>query len=381
MNIIFDKILGRIRQSGDSGNGSTMQPVRLATAAALPANTRTGNTLTADLNGALGNIDGVAAVVGDRILVKNEGTGANNGWYEIDSIGSGGSKWSMTRTTDADTSAEIVSGVVTAVEEGTDNADKIFMLTTNNPITINVTSLTFTATGGSVLSVFGRTGAVVSANGDYNASQVTNAVPYTGATADVNIGTYTFIGHSLKSDASDGVLIESANGTDVGIFGAGNTANALFYGGVNVTGAVTAASVNNTYSTTVTVSSAELLDLFNTPKTLIAAPSAGTYISVRSFDMLYDYGGTAYANTGNNLQVRYTNGAGYQLTPNIFANGFLNATVDKIYQVPLLGSVFQEAATSIVAQPLVLWYATSNLTTGNGVLRIKITYEIITTGF
>ncbi len=59
-------------------------------------------------------------------------------------------------------------------------------------------------------------------------------VPYTGATKDVNIGTNTYIGHSLKSDASDGVLIEAANGTDVGIFGAGNTANSSLYGGLTI---------------------------------------------------------------------------------------------------------------------------------------------------
>ena len=59
-------------------------------------------------------------------------------------------------------------------------------------------------------------------------------VPYTGATTNVNIGTNTYIGHSLKSDASDGVLIEAANGTDVGIFGAGNTANSSLYGGLTI---------------------------------------------------------------------------------------------------------------------------------------------------
>ena len=47
--------------------------VRLATTAALAANTRTGNVLLANANGALGNIDSVAVVVGDRILVQFEG--------------------------------------------------------------------------------------------------------------------------------------------------------------------------------------------------------------------------------------------------------------------------------------------------------------------
>ena len=61
-------------------------------------------------------------------------------------------------------------------------------------------------------------------------------VPYTGATSDVNIGTHTYIGHSIKGDASDGLLIESNNGTDIGLLGAGNTANVTWYGNHNFNG-------------------------------------------------------------------------------------------------------------------------------------------------
>lgn len=39
--------------------------------------------------------------------------------------------------------------------------------------------------------------------------------------------------HKLAGDATDGLIIESANGTDVGILGAGNTANATWYGNHN----------------------------------------------------------------------------------------------------------------------------------------------------
>lgn len=75
----------------------------------------------------------------------------------------------------------------------------------------------------------------------YVSTDLSGYVPYTGATTNVNIGTNTYIGHSLKSDASDGVLIEAANGTDVGIFGAGNTANSSLYGGLTI-GSLTSGS-------------------------------------------------------------------------------------------------------------------------------------------
>lgn len=55
-------------------------------------------------------------------------------------------------------------------------------------------------------------------------------------TLSVGVGAGILQTHSVKSDASDGLLIEANNGTDVAVLGAGNTANALFYGGVNVTG-------------------------------------------------------------------------------------------------------------------------------------------------
>ena len=57
---------------------------RVATTAALPANTRVLNVLTANVNGALPAIDGIAISVADRVLVKNEALGQNNGSYCLD---------------------------------------------------------------------------------------------------------------------------------------------------------------------------------------------------------------------------------------------------------------------------------------------------------
>lgn len=119
--------------------------VRAATTGALAANTRTGNELEADVVGAFGTLDGVTLVEGvDYILVKNEVAGLKNGVYLVTSLGSGGSKWKLTRSALLDTSAEMLSGILIAVEEGTVNADTLWQLDTNNPIDLNVTSLSFT---------------------------------------------------------------------------------------------------------------------------------------------------------------------------------------------------------------------------------------------
>jgi len=118
--------------------------VRAATNAALPANTRTGNVLTASANGVLTAIDTtVTLIVGDRLLVKNEATGANNGIYTVTSVGAVGAPWSLTRAIDADVSADVTSGLYCFVEEGTVNANAGYVLTTANPIVLNTTALSF----------------------------------------------------------------------------------------------------------------------------------------------------------------------------------------------------------------------------------------------
>ena len=117
--------------------------VRAATAAALPSYTRTTNVITASANGALAAVDGVTLVANDRLLLKDGAAGADNGIYIVTTVGDGSNPFVLTRSTDADSSAEVTGGMYMFVEEGTANEDGGFVLTTNNPITLNTTSLTF----------------------------------------------------------------------------------------------------------------------------------------------------------------------------------------------------------------------------------------------
>lgn len=96
---------------------------------------RAATTANITLSGAQ-TIDGVSVIANDRVLVKNQSTGADNGLYLCVT-----GAW--TRTTDADASSEVTAGMFAMVEEGTVNADTAWVLTTNNPITLGVTSLTF----------------------------------------------------------------------------------------------------------------------------------------------------------------------------------------------------------------------------------------------
>lgn len=131
---------------GAAGGGSLILGVRVATAAALPANTRTANVLLADANGSLNTagIDGKTDLaVGEMVLVKNEVAGADNGVYVIDDLGGASSAWQMTRAPMMDSSDDIVPSMLFAVSEGTANADTVFVLSTDATITLNTTALAF----------------------------------------------------------------------------------------------------------------------------------------------------------------------------------------------------------------------------------------------
>lgn len=83
-------------------------------------------------------VDGVTLATGDRILIKNQATGSENGIYTVNATGS------PTRATDADSSTEVSAGMAVFVEAGTTNADTGWLLTTDGAITLGTTALVFT---------------------------------------------------------------------------------------------------------------------------------------------------------------------------------------------------------------------------------------------
>lgn len=115
---------------------------RLATAAALPANGRVGNVLTANANGAL-TIDEVSAEVGDLVLVKNEGVQKHNGLFTVVAAGGASAKFILERSEGFRDSQDVVSGSMVTVAEGRRNAVRQFVLTQPAPIVLNSTVLTF----------------------------------------------------------------------------------------------------------------------------------------------------------------------------------------------------------------------------------------------
>ena len=222
--------------------------VRVATTGNLSATYNNANgTLTASSNGAI-SIDGVSLVADDRVLVKDQSTGAQNGFYKVTTVGSGSAAFVLTRTPDADAASELTAGAFTFVEEGTANADNGYVLSTDGAITLGTTAITFEQFSGAGQISAGagltKTGNTIDAVGTSNRISVSaNAIDistsYVGQTSITTLGTITTGtwtateiavtsgGTGLTSVAKGTVLVANSANTISALDGGGNSADGL----------------------------------------------------------------------------------------------------------------------------------------------------------
>ena len=102
--------------------------------------TRVATTANINLSNALENgdtLDGVTLATGNKVLVKDQTDATENGIYNVVASGA------ATRDTDYDTVAEL-AGQLVIVQEGSTNADKIFLCTTDNSGSIGSVNIVFT---------------------------------------------------------------------------------------------------------------------------------------------------------------------------------------------------------------------------------------------
>ena len=239
--------------------------VVVATTADLPYTYNNSNgTLTKSTNGVV-SIDTIALTSGMRVLVKDQ-AGADdvqNGIYSVTTAGAAGTPLELTRTTDADTAAELNSGVFFFVEKGSANADSGWVMTTDTTITFGSTSIDF--------AQFSGAGQITAGDGLLKTSN----------TLSVNVGT------GIAIDSDNVVINTSWAGqaaiTTVGTIGAGTwrgTAVEAQYGGTGI----------NTSSSTG-----------------VAIVTSGTWSTPTSLTV--PFGGTGAASFTSNGIV-YGNGAG-----------------------------------------------------------------------
>lgn len=85
-------------------------------------------------------IDGVALPTGGRVLVKDQVAAKDNGIY----VAAAGA-WA--RATDSDSGLDVTPGMLVPVEQGAVNGDSVWQLTTDGPIIIGATPLSFKRVG------------------------------------------------------------------------------------------------------------------------------------------------------------------------------------------------------------------------------------------
>lgn len=131
-------------------------PALLATTSALPSNSYSngssgvGATITG-LSVGLLTIDGATPGVNERILVKNEGTAANNGIYKVTQNGSL-VVFILTRVADHDQASEMIAGATIIVTSGTVNSlgttAASFWTQTASATTVGTSPVNFIQTNG-----------------------------------------------------------------------------------------------------------------------------------------------------------------------------------------------------------------------------------------
>jgi len=142
-----------------------------------------------------------------------------------------------------------------------------------------------------------------------------------------------------------------------------------------VSGSLTLLDGDGVQSKDVTISAAEMLALFATPRTLVQAPGAAYALVFEGAVAFLDYNSAAYAGiaAGEDLSVKYADASGLEVGA-LEATGFLDATADALRYVPAKAVA---GFTPVANAPLVLHMLVGEVITGNSPLKLRVYYRRI----
>jgi parallel beta-helix repeat protein len=188
-------------------------------------------------------IDGVALIAGDRVLVKNQTAAETNGIYTVNA-----STWP--RATDADTDAEVTSGMFAFITSGTMNANTGWVLSTSGAIVVGTTPLSFTQF--SAIASINAGNGIVKNGSDIHFAQLaaytTGRIPFASSTSAIGFHA------SLAWDTSNHQLL----------IGPGITLDSVT-SNAEIVGRLTVGSITMNTST---VSTIAVFDAFNSLESL-----------------------------------------------------------------------------------------------------------------
>jgi hypothetical protein len=225
-----------------------------------------GATLTNSGTQAAITIDSRVLVVGERVLVKDQTTGLQNGFYKVTTVGTSSTNWVLTRTVDADEASEITPGAFTFVEEGTVGANNGYVCTNVGAITVGTTAITFVQ--------FSGAGSVIAGDGLTKTGNTLNAV-----------GTNNRI--SISADAIDisSSYVGQATITTLGTIGTGTWQGSVIAGEYGGTG-VANTGKTITLGGNLTTSGAHTTTLTTTANTTLTLPVTGTLATLAGSETL-----------------------------------------------------------------------------------------------
>jgi hypothetical protein len=275
------------------------------------------------------SVDSTLVALNNRVLIKNQVDGAQNGVYVVTQTGSGSTPFILTRATDFDTPGsglnQIDAGDFFLITAGSTNANTSWVQQTPLPIVVGTTPIIFSQFGAGGVTYTAGTGLTLTGN----VFSITNtAVTATSYGSASSVGTFTvnaqgqltaaastpiaIAGNQITSGTVDSARI---SGSYTGITGVGTltsgTWNATAIGAANGGTGLTSYAVGDiTYASDVTTLSK--LALGATGRVLVAGATAPEYVAQSSLSV----GSATTATTATNIaggaanRIAFNSGSG-----------------------------------------------------------------------
>lgn len=162
-------------------------------------------------------------------------------------------------------------------------------------VTVNITG---GAGGGSWGSITGTLSDQTDLQTALDAKASLSGATFTG---NVSLGANQLTVHNIRPDATDGLLFESLNGTDIGLLGIANTANATWYGSHNFSGGVNPTIDNGVNLVGITVTQNDITNNKNGINVVNAGTGNGIFVDANGNTGVIDgsSGAILIDNTGN----------------------------------------------------------------------------------
>lgn len=345
------------------------------------------------ISSAPSSLDSVSLTLLDRLLLKNQTDATENGAYIFNGAGN-----ALTRATDSDTGSELISATF-PIRGGTTNQDTWWTVT-NDTITIGVTNIVFSQTGGAGTYTNGSgitlTGNVFSISaGAITNSMLANSSVTIGSTS-VTLGTAvttfvglasvtstTFVGALTGNSTTTTALANPRNINGVAFDGTGNitvTAAAGTLSGATLAAGVTASSLTSFGNSPVLVTPA--LGVASSTSLSITGTGGNGYISLvtQASDPSAPAGGTViFSNSTSKLSWRGS--------VNNFVKTFDGsaATASRIYSLPdVAGTVALidggQTFTSAVWNGTIVTGTYGGTGINNGTKTITLAGNLVTSG-